>query len=325
MARAKFRFNPVTLSYERIELTRKQWIKRFFKDTFLVGGIAIFILYTASFFIESPSIKKLRVQQEDYLFKYDLINSTLEQYSNELEQIAFYDDNLYRVYFETDPLPANIRNSGFGGVNRYKSLEQSKHADVMIETSRQVDHFFRKILTQSTSFDEIENLAVHKGKLMAAKPSIQPIAISELTRFGSSFGMRVHPLQHVRKMHEGIDLTAPRGTKIYASADGKALYAGNTSGGYGKMVLLDHGFGYRTLYAHCSKILIKHGESVKRGDVIAEVGSTGLSSGPHLHYEVHHHGRPVNPINFYANDLTAEEYDKMIAFLENSDPGFDIN
>jgi murein DD-endopeptidase MepM/ murein hydrolase activator NlpD len=168
-------------------------------------------------------------------------------------------------------------------------------------------------------------MAKTKEKRLAAKPAIQPISIKELTRFGSSFGMRVHPILQKMKMHEGIDLTAPRGTKIFATADGVVLQAGYTDGGYGNKIIIDHGFGYRTLYGHCYKINVKPGQKVKRGDVIGLVGSTGLSTCPHLHYEVHVNGKKVNPINYYANDLSGEEYDKMIELLSKADPSFDIN
>ena len=149
--------------------------------------------------------------------------------------------------------------------------------------------------------------------------------MKELTRFGSSFGIRFHPILKVVRPHEGIDLTAPRGTPIYATADGRILQAGYRAGGFGKKILLDHGYGYRTLYGHCEEVMVKTGQEVKRGEVIGIVGSTGLSRSPHLHYEVHVNGRPVDPINYYANDLSADEYDRMIGMLSEANPSFDIN
>ncbi len=180
-------------------------------------------------------------------------------------------------------------------------------------------------MVQSTSFDEVIEMARTKEGRLAARPAIQPISQKDLTRFGSSFGMRYHPILKVVRPHTGIDLSAPQGTPIYATADGKVLEAGYSAGGFGKKVLVDHGFGYRTLYGHCSEVLVNPGQLVKRGEVIAKVGNTGLSKAPHLHYEVHINGRPVDPVNYYANNLSPEEYDQMIGLLSQADPSFDIN
>ena len=175
------------------------------------------------------------------------------------------------------------------------------------------------------SYDEVIEMAKTKEKRLAARPAIQPVSIKDFIRFGSAFGMRMHPILKVRKMHEGIDLTAPRGTKVFATADGIVEQAALTGGGYGNKIMIDHGFGYETLYGHLYKILVEPGQKVKRGDVIGLVGSTGLSVSPHLHYEVIVNGRKVNPINYYSNDLSSEEYDHMIGLLSQADPGFDIN
>ena len=188
-----------------------------------------------------------------------------------------------------------------------------------------MDDVSRQLVIQSKSFDEVIDLAKTKEERMAAKPSIQPVSLNELIRFGSSFGMRMHPILKQYRAHNGIDLTAPRGTKIYATADCVVLIANYTSGGYGKRILIDHGYGYKTLYGHCYKILVEPGQKVKRGEVIGLVGNTGLSTRSHLHYEVWVNNRPVNPINYYANDLSPEEYDRMIQLLSKADPSFDIN
>ena len=173
--------------------------------------------------------------------------------------------------------------------------------------------------------DRVIDMARHKEERLAARPAIQPISLKDLHHFGSSFGVRFHPILKVIRPHNGIDLTASRGTPIYATADGTVTQAGYSTGGFGNRILLDHGYGYETLYGHCSELLVKRGDRVKRGEVIARVGSTGLSKSPHLHYEVHVNGRPVDPINYYANDLSAGEYDKMIQLLSEADPSFDIN
>jgi murein DD-endopeptidase MepM/ murein hydrolase activator NlpD len=188
-----------------------------------------------------------------------------------------------------------------------------------------LDVISKQIVIQAKSYEEVIEMAKTKEKRLAARPAIQPVSIKELTRFGSAFGIRLHPILKIIKMHEGIDLTAPQGTPIFATADGVVLEAGPSGNGYGNKILIDHGFGYKTVYGHCHKIKVEIGQSVKRGDVIGTVGSTGLSTRPHLHYEVIVNGKKVNPINYYANDVSAEEYEKMIEMLSNADPSFDIN
>jgi murein DD-endopeptidase MepM/ murein hydrolase activator NlpD len=214
---------------------------------------------------------------------------------------------------------------GVGGSRRYDWLQQFKHEDLLKRTYTKLGQVERILSRQSTSYDEVIELAWTKEEWKAARPAIQPIGMKDLVRFGSSFGTRMHPILKVIRPHEGIDLTALRGTNIYATADGEVLQAGYRAGGFGKKVLIDHGHGYRTVYGHCDEVLVEPGQQVKRGEVIARVGSTGLSKSPHLHYEVHVNGRPVDPINYYANDLSAKEFEHMINMLSNADPSFDIN
>jgi murein DD-endopeptidase MepM/ murein hydrolase activator NlpD len=253
------------------------------------------------------------------------MNREVEQYEKCLGNIANNDDKIYRVYFEQDPWPATQRRVGVGGSQKYDFLRNYKHSDLLVKTNLSIDQVERKLVVQSTSFDEVIEMAWTKEERLAARPAIQPISLKDLTRFGSSFGMRFHPILKVVRLHEGIDLSARLGTPIFATADGVVLQAGYRAGGFGKKVLLDHGFGYRTLYGHCNEVLVKPGQKVKRGEVIAKVGSTGLSKAPHLHYEVHVNGRPVDPINYYSNDLSSQEYDRMIRLLSMADQSFDIN
>jgi murein DD-endopeptidase MepM/ murein hydrolase activator NlpD len=241
-----------------------------------------------------------------------------------LADIEYNDDHIYRTYFEVDPLPGSLRDAGSGGIND-DAFSNSKYSNLITSIDDRLDLLSKKLVVQSKSYDEVVEMAINKEKRLAARPAIQPVSIKELIRFGSAFGFRLHPILHVFRMHAGIDLTCPRGTNIFVTADGIVREAGYTSGGYGNKILVDHGFGYMTLYGHCEKIFVKTGDRVKRGDIIGAVGSTGLSTCPHLHYEVHVNGKAVNPINYYANDLTAEEYDKMISLYANSDPNFDIN
>ncbi|MCK5136157.1 MAG: M23 family metallopeptidase [Bacteroidales bacterium] len=321
----RFRFNPETLSYQKVQTTGKQKLFRFLAFTGLTFSFALGGLVLRDRHMLSPRTDRLTVEQQQITYELDLLNRDVLHYEKVLRNVAFNDDHIYRVYFEVDPWPATLRNAGVGGSNKYAYFRQHKHANLLIRTNRNIDQLERRLVVQSISFDEIIEMAGTKEERIAARPAIQPVSLKDLTRFGSSFGMRFHPILQVVRPHNGIDLTAPRGTNIYATADGTIVQAGYRTGGFGKKILVDHGFGYRTLYGHCEEILVEHGQKVKRGEVIGRVGSTGLSKSPHLHYEVHVNGRPVDPINYYANDLSAEEYDKMIDLLSYADPSFDIN
>ncbi len=277
------------------------------------------------YYAKTPRAESLIAEQQEIVYEMELMNRDAVQLEKSLGNIAHNDDEIYRVYFEQDPWPSTKRMAGVGGSEKYAYLRSYQHADLLIRTNFNIDLLERKLVVQSTSFDEVIEMAGTKEERLAARPAIQPISKKDLTNFGSSFGMRYHPILGVVRPHEGIDLSAPAGTPIYATADGTVLMAGYTTGGFGKKVLLDHGFGYQTLYGHCNQVLVKPGQVVKRGEVIARVGSTGLSKAPHLHYEVHVNGRPVDPVNYYANDLSPDEYDRMIGLISQADQSFDIN
>jgi murein DD-endopeptidase MepM/ murein hydrolase activator NlpD len=320
---ARFRFDPQTLSYQKIEFSQKQKVVRFLAFSGVTLLISISLLFFRDYQLQSPRAENLDVAQQKITYELNLMNRDFNQYESRLGQMAFNDDQIYRVYFGVQPW--SIRSVGVGGSQKYSWLEQHKHADLLRETYLNIDRLERKLVMQSTSFDDVIDMARTKEEWLASRPAIQPIGMKDLIRFGSSFGTRMHPILKVVRPHEGIDLTALRGTNIYATADGEVIQAGYRAGGFGKKVLLDHGHGYRTLYGHCNEVLVEPGQHVKRGEVIGKVGSTGLSKSPHLHYEVHENGRPVNPINFYSNDISAKEFEHMIDMLSNADPSFDIN
>ncbi len=240
--------------------------------------------------------------------------------SNELEEISNRDDKVYRVIFEQDPIPQSIRQAGFGGVNRYTNLENYKYSDFVISILNKSDATIKHLIIQKKSYEEIYKLALNKDKMLRSIPAIQPIPNKNLRRMPSGFGMRKHPIYRSWRMHAGMDFTTSVGTKVYATGDGVVQNIQYSNSGYGNEVIINHGYNYKTLYAHLSRILVKPGQKVKRGDVIANVGNTGLSTGPHLHYEVRKNGIPVNPINYYYNDLTSEEFDKMLEISSSRDP-----
>jgi hypothetical protein len=319
----RFSFNPHTLSYHKIEFSQKRKISRFLTFLGLTLFISVAFLFLRDQQFNSPRSQNLEAAQQKITYELKLMNRDLTQYENSLSQMAFSDDHIYRVYFGVRPW--SIRSVGVGGSPRYDWLQQFKYEDLLKQTYTTIDQVERKLLMQINSHDEVIKLVSTKEEWMAARPAIQPIGMKDLVRFGSSFGMRMHPILKVVRPHEGIDLTARRGTNIYATADGEVLQAGYRAGGFGKKVLIDHGHGYRTVYGHCEEVLVEPGQQVKRGEVIAKVGSTGLSKSPHLHYEVHVNGRPVDPINYYANDISSREFENMIDMLSNADPSFDIN
>jgi hypothetical protein len=319
----RFRFDPQTLTYQKIELSRKQKFMRFLAFFGFTLFLSMLLLLFRDYHLKSPRTENLEAEQQMITYELGLMNQDLEIYDKTLGQVAFNDDHIYRVYFGVKPWA--IRSVGVGGSQKYSWLQSQKYAGLLEETHSNIDQIERKLVMQSTSFDEVIDLAWSKEEWLAARPAIQPISMRDLVRFGSSFGTRMHPILKVVRPHEGIDLTAHRGTNIYATADGRVVQAGYRAGGFGKKVLIDHGYGYETVYGHCDEVLVEPGQLVKRGEVIARVGSTGLSKSPHLHYEVHVNGRPVDPINYYTNDLSAKEYEHMIDMLSNADPSFDIN
>ncbi len=321
----KYKFNPQNLSFEELNFSPREKAMRVFSFFLMIVLFISFFYFLFDYKIESPKVGRMISDQENLVLQLKIMNNDIQYMDERMEDMRYNDDHIYRTYFEVSPLSASLREAGFGGANKYEFYKNSKYAILLTEIDRNLDKVSKKLVVQSKSYDDVLFMARTKEKRLNARPAIQPISIKKLVRFGSAFGMRMHPILKLRKMHEGIDLTAPRGTPIFATADGVVLQASLTTGGYGNKILIDHGFGYRTLYGHCYKINVEKGQKVKRGDIIGTVGSTGLSISPHLHYEVHIHGKKVNPINYYANDLSADEYDRMIELLSQADPSFDIN
>ncbi len=327
MAKVKYFYDPRTLSYRKIERT---WQHR-------MRDMGVFVLSSAMFafvfyviadnLIDSPKEKRLKRELDNMALQYDIMNERMNQIGNVLADMQYRDDNIYRVIFEADPIPSEIRKAGFGGANRYKNMEGFTNSDLIIDTRKNLDILTKQTYVQSKSFDEVLELAKNKDKMLQSIPAIQPVANTDLRRMASGFGYRIHPIYKVRKLHTGMDFSAPIGTPIYATGDGKVIHdrgSDKVGGhGYGRYVVIDHGYGYKTLYGHMSKISVKYGTSVKRGDVIGYVGNTGASTAPHLHYEVIKNGNKINPINFYYNDLTPEEYELMLQLSASSNQSFD--
>jgi hypothetical protein len=311
MAKVKYYYDPKTLSYKKIEKSTRNRIRN--TVTFIVASALFALLFVSVLFsyFDSPKEKQLRRELDQMTIQYEFLNQRLNEMGGIMDEMQKRDDNIYRVIFEAEPIPMSIRKAGFGGVNRYKELEGLNNSDLIIETTKKMDMLAKQMVIQSKSFDEVVALVKDKEQMLAAIPAIQPVSNEDLTRMASGFGYRIDPVYKTPKFHAGMDFTAPVGTPIYATGDGRVMRSGIETG-YGKAVRIDHGYGYSTLYAHMSNIIAKPGQKVKRGDIIGYVGNTGKSVGPHLHYEVHKDGVPINPVNFYYNDLSPEEYSRMI-------------
>lgn len=310
MAKVKYYYDSENLAYRKIKTKKRT--KFAYAVLFLVAsalfGVLSFVVLLNTPFFETPKDRLLTREIDNFKLQYAILNKKMDQIDEVLANIEDRDNNLYRVYFNTSPIPMEQRKAGFGGVNRYKQLEGYDNSELVVNTSKRVDMISKELVIQSKSLDEILKLAKEKNNLLAAIPAIQPVRNENLRQIASGFGYRSDPFTKVRKFHEGMDFSAKTGTPIYATGDGVVARADNTASGYGNHVVIRHGYGYETLYGHLSKYKCRAGQRVKRGDIIGYVGSTGRSEAPHLHYEVHKGGEVVNPLNFYYGNISAAEY-----------------
>ena len=312
MAKIRYQFNTKSLKIEKVQVTMKERLKRLASSMAfgLVFGVLVIVL--AYNFLSSPREKVLMNQLEQYKLQYKIMNDRMDKVQKVLTDVQDRDDNIYRVIFEAEPIPSEVRKAGFGGVDRYEHLEGLANSDIIVNTAKRLDEIISQLVVQSKSYDDVFKLAKDKEKLVASIPAIQPVNFHDLRRIGSLFGYRTDPFYKVIKFHEGIDFTAAVGTPIYATGDGVIELAEYNSGGYGNEIMINHGFSYETRYAHLSKIKVKVGQRVKRGEIIGLMGNTGKSTAPHCHYEVHKAGVPMNPIYFFFNDITPKEYQAML-------------
>ncbi|MBC2837728.1 M23 family metallopeptidase [Robiginitalea sp. SC105] len=325
MTKVKYYYDPDTLSYRKIEPKKSRKYRNialFMIASALFGLMGMLVLLNTNL-LNTPKELALQREVNNFELRFELLNRKMDQMEQVLANIEDRDNNIYRLYFEANPIPEEQRRAGFGGVNRYRELEGFNNSDMIIATTRRMEIIQKEMVIQSKSLDEITKLAAEKEELLAAIPAIQPINNEDLTRMASGYGWRSDPFTKARKMHWGMDFTAPRGTPIYASGDGTVSRADNNASGYGKHVRIEHGYGYMSLYGHLSKYNVKRGQKVKRGDLIGFVGSTGRSEAPHLHYEVWKDGDRINPINFYYGSLTAEEFENMLIYANQENQSLD--
>lgn len=323
MPNSRYKFNPESLSFDRIRLSVGAMLLRGL--AYLVGSLIIAFIYYVIFaiFVDSPKERALMREIEQLTLQYDLIHREMDNIEKVIDHLQETDDNLYRTIFEAEPIPESLREGGVGGINRYKELEGYDNSEVVIETTAKLDRIRKKIYVQSKSFDDLITLAMRKEEMLRSIPAIMPISNKDLTRTASGFGLRIHPIYKIIKFHAGMDFTAPTGTDIYATGDGNIAAVISSKRGLGNHVIIDHGFGYSSIYAHLESFNVRRGQKVKRGDVIGFVGSTGTSVAPHLHYEIKLNGVNVDPVNYYFNDLSPEEYERMIEIASKTGQSFD--
>ena len=320
MRKTKFRFNPETLEYEKVSNTLLIQIARvfgFISLAVVIGIISFLIVYNGE------STEALKNQLADYEIQVKLLEKKSLDMQTKLDDLSSMDDHVYREIFGADPISNDIRKAGTGGSDKYISLDQLRDGEKIKKLHQRLDNMENQSKIQQKSYEKLIVMAKNKSKMLASIPAIQPVSNKNLRRIASGFGYRIDPIYRTRKMHKGLDFSAPTVTKIYATGDGVIKKVKRARWGYGTHVVIDHGYGYTTLYGHMSRASVKQGQRVKRGQQIGLVGSTGKSTGPHLHYEVAKNGVQVNPIGYLYNDLTTEQYEEIIKLSSNPNQSFD--
>ena len=323
MAKHHIRFNREQLRTEAVPYTTSDYIRWVLGRIAAVSVVAALAILTFDQYFESP---KVRSQQRQIAFlesQVKLMEEKVEDMSGALGELTERDESIYRNIFGAEPYPEHLRNPGIGGADRYGDLRGLEQSEQVIALRERIAEVERRMLAQGESFSQLMELSSNRDELLKSIPAIQPVRNSDLKRMASGYGYRIHPIYKVRRMHWGMDFSAPTGTEIFATGDGEVVEVKKKYNGYGHHVKIRHGFGYETLYAHMSKILVRKGQRIERGEVIGLVGSTGTSVAPHLHYEVFKEGKRVNPAHYYFNDLTPEQYEQLLAASESANQSFD--
>jgi len=323
MKHSKYKFNPESLSFDKIRMGARSILLRFL--AFLIGSfiVAVVLNFLFGLFFDTPKEKALKREIEQLSLQYDLIHREMSNLEKVIEHLQETDDNLYRTIFGAEPVLTTQRQSGIGGVSRFSDLEGFNNSKLVVETAKKLDAIRKKVYVQSKSFDELILLATEKEEMLRSIPAIMPISTRDLTRIASGFGLRIHPYYKISKFHAGMDFTAPLGTEIYSTGDGTIESVSSGKRGMGNYIIVNHGFGYTSTYAHLESFNVRQGQKVHRGDVIGFVGNTGMSIAPHLHYEIKLNGENVDPVNYFFNDLSPAEYETMIEIASKTGQSFD--
>lgn len=314
MARIKYYYDTETCRYERVKVSRWDIFLNLLGFLSVSLILAVGIIIVSNTYFDSPKEAQLKKENSELRFYYEMMEKEVTNVQKVLAALQDRDDEVYRNIMGSEPIPSSIRQAGVGGAERYKNIIESdlEREKLILGMMQELDKIKKQMYIQTKSYDEILEMAKSKEERMAAVPAIQPIPNKDLKRLASGFGMRMHPTLKVMRMHEGCDFSAPRGTPIYATGDGEIIRISSTFGGFGNLVVIDHGYGFVTKYAHMSSFNVKRGDKVKRGDCIGFVGNTGVSTAPHLHYEIHYKGEPINPVHYFYQDVTDGEYEKLL-------------
>lgn len=325
MAKVKYYYDSEKLAFHRIRPKSSKRIVNIFLfilSAAVFGLLGLFVLINSNI-LATPKEKMLEREVAAFKTNYTLLNKKIDLIAEVLDELEVRDNEIYRAYFNTAPIPEEQRKAGLGGINRYKEFKNLQNEKLLRLTTEKVDLIAKQTAIQSRSLDDIINLAKGKEKLLAAIPAIQPVKNESLKHMASGYGYRSDPFTKIKKFHSGMDFSVNIGTPIYATGDGRVTRANNQLSGYGNLIEIEHGYGYQTRYAHLSKYNVKQGQLVKRGDIIGYAGSTGRSSGPHLHYEVHYKGNPVNPLNYYYGDISAKEFELLLQEANHENQSLD--
>jgi murein DD-endopeptidase MepM/ murein hydrolase activator NlpD len=323
MAKIKYFYNPHSLDFEKVTTNVRGVVLRvfgFLSASIVAGIILMLVAYN---YIDSPKERILKREIDSYKLETELLNKKMNEMDEALAELQDKDANIYRAIFEAEPMEFDSGEIKHVNVEKYQKVMGNDDGIIIADLNKRMETIIAKVNSQSTSFSELNTLASRKKEFLACIPAIQPVANKNLRKMASGFGYRIHPIYKTYKMHSGIDFTAPTGTPIYSTGNGRVVTVEPGHRGYGNMVVINHGFGYQTLYGHMYRIKAKQGQLVKRGELIGYVGNTGLSSGSHLHYEVIRNGKKINPINYFFNDLTEAEYQNMRELAQRPTQSFD--
>lgn len=326
MAKIKYYYDTQTCKFEKLKTPTSDIIINIlgFLIMCIACGAGLMFIYLKVF--DSPKEVHLKKENKELLAYYNMMEKELKNTQKTLNALEQRDDQVYRLIFEADPIPNSVRQAGFGGTERYKDIMEKglEREELIVRNMSKLDKLKKQMYVQSKSYDELIEIAKNKKEMLASIPAIQPLNDDQATRLASGYGMRIHPIYKVKMMHTGIDFASKRGKPIYATGKGKVTAVKHTYTGYGKMVEIDHGYGYKSRYGHLQKFNVKKGDEVKRGQVIGYVGNTGTSTGPHLHYEILHDKKYVNPVHYFFKDMNADQYKQVVkmASVENQHMGY---
>ncbi len=323
MKKIKYYYNTNTLRYEKLETPFRVRLLRVFG--FLAAALvtAALISYAAFQFVGSPQERILQRQNRQLRENYFELRDELQSIEQQMKELEKRDNDIYRAIFEANPVPDSARAAELEIRKEIAAVEKIKDNQLAASIATTLNNLKSRVLAQEKSYNEVHDLVKNKEKLLAHTPAIQPVSNKDLNRIASGFGYRIDPVYKTVKFHAGLDFSAPQGTPIYATADGTVKTAGNAGNGYGNHVIINHGYGYETLYGHMVRVKVRNGQSVKRGEVIGWVGSTGKSTGPHCHYEVRKGGQKIDPIYFFYNDLSPEQFDLILKKAAASNQSLD--